>query len=76
MSKTDGAGLRWETHHAAKALLACSVPQLQSDLEPVDVHLLGDEEGAGGRRRVFRVEFVLRVAMEETGLADTCADGV
>ena len=60
-------------HHAAKPLLAGGVPQLQSDLEAVDVDLLGDEEGTGGGGRVFWVESVLGVAMEETGLSDTWA---
>ena len=60
------------TYHAAEALLACGVPELEADLEAADVDLLGDEERAGRRRRVLRVELASGVSVQEAGLADAC----
>jgi hypothetical protein len=61
-----------EAHHATEPLLSCGVPELKTDLEAVDIHLLGNEEGTGGRRHVPGIKLVLCVPMEETGLPNAC----
>jgi len=59
------------TDHTPKPLLPCSVPQLQPHLDSPPHHLLRDEQRPARRRRVFRVESVLHVAVEERRLANT-----
>lgn len=58
------------TDHAPKALLASSVPELEADLEAVDMDLLCDEKGAASGGGVLWLELVLSVPLEEGGLAD------
>ena len=63
---------REEAYHAAKPLLSCRVPKLKTNFEAVDVYLLGDEEGTGGRRHVLGIELVLCVPMKQASLPDAC----
>jgi hypothetical protein len=62
---------RENTDHTSKPLLSCSVPELETNLDAVDMDLLCDEKGAAGRSGVLGVELVLSVALEEGGFAYT-----
>lgn len=59
------------TDHTPKSLLASSVPELQPHLDTAHYHFLRDEQRAARRGCIFRVEFVLNVAVEERRLANT-----
>lgn len=60
------------TCHASEPLLPGRVPQLQAHLDAVDMDLLRDKKCAGGGGGVLGLELVLGVAVQQTGLADTC----
>jgi hypothetical protein len=58
-----------DKYHASKTLLASRIPELETNLEAVDMDLLGDEKGAAGGGGVFWVESVLGVSVKERGFA-------
>ena len=51
------------TNHTTKALLASSVPKLETNLDPIHGNLLGDEKSTSGGSGVLRVKLVLSVSL-------------
>ena len=51
------------TNHTTKALLASSVPKLETNLDAIHGNLLGDEKSTGGGIGVLGVELVLSVSL-------------
>src|ERR1700685_4005630 len=45
-----------DTYHATKPLLAGSIPQLQPDLQTINIHLLRNKKSPGRRCRVLGIK--------------------
>ena len=65
--RSEARGL---AHHTPESLLTGSVPQLEANLEAMDIDLLCNKEGAAGGCSVLWVELALGIALEETSLAN------
>ncbi len=66
MSATDERKLRLtdkSTNHTTEALLASSVPELETNLDTIQGNFLCHEKSTGSGCGVLRVEFVLSVSL-------------
>jgi hypothetical protein len=63
------------TNHTTEALLASSVPELETDLDTIHGNFLCYKKSTGSGCGVLGVVFVLSVSLQEAGLAHALLQG-